>query len=90
MSLFKFNPLTGQLDMVGGSTYLKKYVAVDSGFLSPRTVTLDTNPLPDSELVFFNGLIIKDDCYSISNSELIFDALLDIRVGDEIDIRYVA
>tara|TARA_R110000868_G_C10972634_1_gene770630 strand:+ start:15281 stop:15559 length:279 start_codon:yes stop_codon:yes gene_type:complete len=90
---FKFNPLTGQLDLVndeGSSTHYKKYTTADTGFLMNRKVTLDAEPKTDSELVFFNGLIIKDDCYSINSNELTFDGLLDIRLGDFIDIRYVA
>ena len=89
---FKFNPLTGQLDLVGSgasSIYYKTYIEVDAGFLTPRLVTLDTFPLLNSEMVFFNGLIMEDTCYTILGDELTFDPLLDIRVGDKIDIRYV-
>lgn len=89
----KFNPLTGQLDLVGtggaNNTYYKSYLTIDSGFLTARTVTLDTSPLLNSEMVFFNGLIIEDTCYNIVANELTFDPLLDIRVGDKVDIRYV-
>ena len=92
MSL-KFNPTTGQLDLVDSGdmlfTFFKNYLTVDLAFLGPRKVTLVAVPLTDSEIVFYNGLSIKEDCYTLLNNELTFDSLLDIRVGDEIDIRYV-
>jgi hypothetical protein len=94
---FKFNPLTGQLDLVdiavngGGSyTFQKNYVDVDAAFLIDKKVTLQTTPIGNSEIIFCNGLAIKDDCYNIISNELTFDTLLDLRVGDELDIRFVS
>jgi hypothetical protein len=88
---YKFNPLTSNLELVTSPisvSFKKNYTLVDNAFLLPRTVTLDSEPLLDSELVFFNGLIIDDSCYTILINELTFNGLLNIKIGDTIDIRY--
>lgn len=92
---YKFNPLSGKLDLIGDSgatvsiEFKKNYTTVDSGFILPRTITLDAAPLLDSEKVFFNGLLIEEACYTILTNTLTFDPLLNIKIGDIIDVRYV-
>jgi hypothetical protein len=89
---FKFNPLTGDLDLIGDAisvVFKKSHTVVDNAFLIPRTITLDAEPLLDSEQVFYNGLLLEDSCYLILINELTFDALLNIKIGDIIDVRYV-
>lgn len=69
-------------------SFHKEYVTVNSGFLTTRAVPLTTGILTDSEIVHVNGLIIKDDCYTIALDILTFVGGLNIAVGDELDIRY--
>lgn len=76
------------MDVIELSEYYKKYVTVDAAFMIPRTVVLENIPNSDSEYVFFNGLLIKDDCYTIIEKILTFDSGLAIKIGDQIDIRY--
>lgn len=90
---YKFNPFTGGLDYyeksLGGSgDWQKTYVIADSIFVINRTVNLQGIPLNNTDFVHINGLLIKDDCYTISGSQLIFDAALPLKVGMFIDIRY--
>ena len=86
---WRLNPLTGTLDFFEANFSLQKSkTVVNNAFLSPRKVTLSANPILNSDYVFFNGLLITDDCYTILNDELTFVVGLDIRVGDLIDIRY--
>ena len=69
-------------------SFYKFYVTIDSSFLLTREVSLNVGLLTDSERVYVNGLIIKDDCYVISSNILTLIPSLDIAVGDDLDIRY--
>ena len=91
---FKFNPITGKLDLVrpesdgGSQSWQKTPVTVDNIFIINRTVNLQGAPLQNTDFVFVNGMLIKDDCYSISGTQLIFDPGLNLKVGYFLDIRY--
>lgn len=85
---YKFNPLSGALDLVESLDFKKIYKDVDLALISSREIDLGVEPIDDSEMFFINGLILKDDCYTISSTILTIDADLDIRVGDAIDIRF--
>lgn len=89
-----YNPFTGELDRVGDTTggsnqdWQKTPVIVDNVFIINRTVNLQGSPLSNTDFVFINGMLIKDDCYSISGTQLIFEPALTLKVGYNIDIRY--
>lgn len=90
---YKFNPFTGTLDFYESATassdsWQKTPVTVDNVFLINRTVNLQGIPLTNTDFVYINGLLIKDDCYNISGSQLIFDGSLGLKSGMFIDIRY--
>jgi hypothetical protein len=68
--------------------FQKAYVIVDSGFLSTREVTLTTGFITNSDNIYVNGLLLKDDNYTIASDTLTFNAGLEIEVGDNLDIRY--
>ena len=88
---FSFNPLTGTLERIGDASqvsFYKYYAVVDSTLLTTRQIDLGFVPIQDSELFFLNGLILKDDNYSVSSTILTIDSFLDIELGDEIDIRF--
>jgi len=85
---YSFNPLTGSIEQVRHIIFYKKYVTVDTSLISTREIDLGVEPIEHSEKVFINGLILKDDCYIIVSNILTIDAGLDIRTGDNLDIRY--
>ena len=88
---FKYNPFSGLLEhseIASGSSFYKVYKTVDATLINNREIELGLTPLNNSELFFINGLILKDDNYTISSTKLIINSSLDIRIGDTIDIRF--
>lgn len=68
----------------------KNDIIVDAAFLSNREITLAKVPILDTETVFLNGLLLTDDCYSLSGNILTIDGGLPIKVGDVILVRYLS
>ena len=87
---YKWNPLSGKLDYYTdvAVNFSKLYKTVDAAFLLNKELTLAVDPLTDSEFVFLNGLVLRDDCYNISGNTLTFDPTLPFKIGHEIDVRY--
>lgn len=84
----KFNPLTGQLENNSQTYFEKVYKTVDLALIGLRIIDLGRIPIDNSEMFFYNGMLLKDDCYSITGTNLVIDSGLDIRVGAEIDVRF--
>lgn len=92
---YKFNPLTSKLDYYESATasgidFYKTYKIVDASFMLNKELTLDISPIVNSEFVFVNGLILLDDCYSITGTTLTFEPTLPFKLGHKIDVRYSA
>lgn len=92
---FKFNPLTNKLDYYESGTgasnnFYKTYKVVDSAFLLNKEIILTVTPSLNSEFVFVNGIILRDDCYSITGATLTFELTLPFKLGHIIDVRYSA
>lgn len=68
----------------------KNDIIVDAAFLSNREITLVKVPILDTERVFLNGLLIGDDCYSLSENILTIDPGLPIEENDAILVRYLS
>ena len=61
---------------------------VDAPFLISREKTLTKKPRKDSETIFLNGLSIPDDCYTIVGDLLTFAGGVDLKLVDDIFVRY--
>ena len=93
--MFKFNPLTGQLDQVGIGCkdlfdFYKVEVVADSSLVSTKTVELGAEPITNSETFFLNGMAQGTGCYTIAGTQLIIDASFPLLVGDDVFINFVA
>lgn len=92
---WKFNPFTGSLDYFESAvsanvSFYKTDKVVDSAFLTTREITLAAPPSAKSDLVFLNGLLLQDDCYTVSGTVITFDLTLPFKVGHLINVRYAA
>lgn len=79
--------------VVGGGTetaFHKNDFVVDAPFILSKVVTLGFTPVEDSEGVYLNGLLLSDSCYTLAGVTLTLDSGMDLRVGDEIFIRYAS
>lgn len=65
-------------------------VTLTTALVSSRAIPLSRNPKQETEKVYLNGLLLKNDCYNIAGTVLNLDSGLDIKVGDELLIRYLA
>jgi len=77
----------------GSGTSLSGYkndTEVDAPLVLSREITLTKAPETDTEGVYLNGLLLTDDCYSLSGNILTIDVSLPIEVGDLILVRYLA
>ena len=65
-------------------------IVVDAGFLTTRQITLQKIPVSETLKVSLNGLLLKNDCYSLSSNILTIDPSLDVQVGDDLLVRYLS
>lgn len=90
---WKFNPLKGNFDYFESPiamSFNKANKLVDSAFLVNKELILDFTPLLNSDLVFLNGLLLTNDCYTIVDKTITFLPTLPFKVGHEINIQYAS
>lgn len=65
-------------------------IIVDAPFILNKEITLQKIPRVETERVFLNGLLLKDDCYSLLENVITINAAIELIVGDDILVRYLS
>lgn len=75
--------------MLDAQVYCEDSFVVDSSSVQTKTFPLSRTMVGTTESVYWNGLGLRSDNYSIQSSSLVVNPDVQLTIGDDIWIRYL-